>query len=286
VYYNRSEWKQAAGYVERALELREKLGDVVGYARSINNLGILKQASGDWDGALADYQRAVETHEQIGEVEGLAQAYTNLGVLCTDLGDWAQAEDYLRNSFNIAQRIGHASELAQAHMNLGRLYLLQARWADCARHLNASIPLYAEVGARANVNLIDAYDLQGRLALEQGQFDSAQQWATRCRELLREFTNSDSGDSVEWGRYEQLIGRIAMSTGDLAKARQHFDRSAAIFKATGSELEYGRAMYWSVALSGQLHDSQRASEEAGAARAIFSGLGAKADLVRIEKLNL
>ncbi len=286
VYYNRSEWKQAAGYVERALDLREKLGDVVGYARSINNLGILKQASGDWDGALADYQRAVEMHERIGEVEGLAQAYTNLGVLCTDLGDWAQAEDYLRNSFNIAQRIGHPSELAQAHMNLGRLYLLQARWADGTRHLNASIPLYAEVGARANVNLIDAYDLQGRLALEQGQFDSAQQWANRCRELLREFTNSDSGDSVEWGRYEQLIGRIAMGSGDLAKARQHFDRSAAIFKATGSQLEDGRAMYWSAALSSKLHDSPRASEEAEAAHRIFSSLGAKADLARLEKLSL
>lgn len=286
VYYNRSEWKQAAGYVERALELREKLGDVVGYARSINNLGILKQASGDWDGALTDYQRAVEMHERIGEVEGLAQAYTNLGVLCTDLGDWTQAEDYLRNSFNIAQRIGHPSELAQAHMNLGRLYLLQARWSECAHHLNASIPLYAEVGARANVSLIDAYDLQGRLAVEQSQLDSAVQWAARCHDLLREFTHSDSGDSVEWGRYEQLIGRIALGNGDFAKARQHFDRSAAIFKATGSQLEYGRAMYWSITLSGQLHDSQQAREEADVARGIFSSLGAKADLARIEKLNL
>lgn len=286
VYYNRSEWRQAAGYVERALELREKLGDVVGYARSINNLGILKQASGDWDGALADYRRAVEMHERIGEVEGLAQAYTNLGVLCTDLGDWTQAEDYLRNSFNIAQRIGHPSELAQAHMNLGRLYLLQARWPECARHLNASIPLYAEVGARANVSLIDAYDLQGRLAIEQGQLDGAVQWAARCHELLREFTHSDSGDSVEWGRYEQLMGRIAMGTGDLAKARQHFDRSAAIFKATGSQLEYGRAMYWSVALSSKLQEGTRAGEEADAARNIFSRLGAKADLVRLEKLTM
>ena len=77
-----------------------------------------------------------------------------------------------------------------------------------------------------------------------------------------------------------------MGSGDLIKARQHFDRSAAIFKATGSELEYGRAMYWSVALSGKLHDSQRAGEEADAARGIFSRLGATADLVRIEKLNL
>ena len=133
VYYNRSEWPQAAGYVERALDLREKLGDVVGYARSINNLGILKQASGDWDGALADYQRAVEMHERIGEVEGLAQAYTNLGVLCTDLGNWTQAEDYLRNSFNIAQRIGHAFRVgASAHESWTLVSLAGALARVCA----------------------------------------------------------------------------------------------------------------------------------------------------------
>ena len=51
VYYNRGQWADAVRYVEQALTLREKLGDIVGYARSLNNLGILKWASGDWDGA-------------------------------------------------------------------------------------------------------------------------------------------------------------------------------------------------------------------------------------------
>jgi len=39
VHYNRGEWALAAKCVERALELRERLGDLVGYARSLNNLG-------------------------------------------------------------------------------------------------------------------------------------------------------------------------------------------------------------------------------------------------------
>ena len=284
VYYNRSEWKQAATYVERALELREKLGDIVGYARSINNLGILKQASGDWDGALADYQRAVEMHERIGEVEGLALACTNLGVVYTDRGEWEKAEENLQRSFAIAQRVAHAYELAQAHMNLGRLYLLQTRWSDCARHLNAAIPLYEEVGAHANLNLNDAFYLQGTLNLEQGQIKAARQWAARSYDLLRAASASGKEESVEWGRYQQLIGRIDLADRELESAREHLDRSIVIFRSNESQLELGRAYYWSALLSLRFNQVSRAHDEGNLARGIFATLGAHADLARVNAL--
>jgi len=282
VHYNRSEWDEAAKCVERAMELRQRMGDVVGSARSLNNLAILKCTSGDWDGALADFERAAELHERIGEVEGLSLSYSNLGVLYTEQGEWSKAEKNLRRSFAIAQRIAHPYELAQAYTNLGRLYLLQARWEECAQHLNAAIPLYAEAGAHANLNLSDAYYFQGILSLEQGQTDAAQQWAERCDGLLREATDTDEGESVEWGRYERLVGRIAYVRGDLAVARRHLERSAAIFHASGSQIEAGRAAYRSALLSLDLGQPARAREELVTARRVFERLGAAVDLRRVK----
>lgn len=285
IYYNRSEWKLAAEVVQQALELRERMGDVVGHARSLNNLGILKQASGDWDSALVDYLRAEEMHARIGEVEGLALACTNLGGLYTERGDWAKAEQYLQRSFEVAQRIAHSFELAQAHMNLGRLYLLQARWTECAKHLNLAIPLYTEVGANANLNLNDAYYLQGTLHLEQGQLDQARQWAQRSYDLLREVTESEQGESVEWGRYEQLAGRIDMAAGDLENARLHFDRGAVILKANGAQIEAGRMAYWSAQLWQKMPQAEKAADDLQLARSIFTQLGAVADLKLLERLS-
>jgi tetratricopeptide (TPR) repeat protein len=284
VYYNRSVWQQAAHYVGRAIELRERLGDLVGLARSLNNAGILKQAGGDWSGALADYQRALDMHERIGDAEGQALACTNMGVLHTERGEWTKAEEFLQRSLALAQRVSHSYEQAQAHMNLGRLYLLQERWADCARHLNAAIPLYEEVGAHANLNLNDAYYLQGILQLEQNQLSAARQWAARSFELLREVTKTDKGESVEWGRYEQLIGRVAIASDNLAEAREHFDRSAAIFRANESPLELGRTVYWSAVLATKMKQSERARDELIDARQIFERLGAAADQQRVEQL--
>lgn len=283
IHYNRGAWDQAMACVEQALALREQLGDIVGLARSYNNLGILKKNSGDWIGALESYEKSLQLVERIGDIEGIAIACTNIGSVYVESGKWQQAEEKLLRSFAIAQQIAHPFELAQAHMNLGRLYLLQEQWEQCATHLNAAIPLYREAGARANASLIDAYNLTGILNLEQGQLDAAQQWAWRSFELLRQSSGAETGDSAEWGRYEQLMGRLSQASGDLDAARYHFNLSLAIFKQGGPEIEYARTLYWSAVLSLAQEQPERARGELLTARQIFQRFGAMADLQRAER---
>jgi class 3 adenylate cyclase/tetratricopeptide (TPR) repeat protein len=286
VHYHRGKWQAATECVERALELRKQLGDIVGMARSFNNLGILKKISGDWEGALADYQRSVELHDQIGDVEGLTLAHTNLGILHTERGEWDRAEENLRQSLEIAQQIDHPYELAQAYKNLGRLYLLQERWEEAEQNLDIAVPMYNEAGAQAHLNLNDAYYLQGRLCLDRGDVDRAEGWAQRSYDLLQRITRSTDGESVEWGRYEQLVGRIARARGDLEMARRHLERGAAIFRASGAPIDVGRAVYRSALLSFELGQMERAREELREAEQIFERLGAKADLKRVEERRL
>jgi adenylate cyclase len=283
VHFHRSEWQEATKCFERALEHRDHLGDVVGYARSLNNLARTKWASGDWEGALADYKQAVDLYERIGQVEGLAQAYANLGVLYTDRGEWAEAKDNLERSLEIAQRIAQPYELAQAHVNLGRLYALQESWNDAGRHLNAAISIYTEAGARARVDLGQAYCLQGVLHLEQEQVDAALQCAERCSEALRQVNGADDGDSVEWGQYEQLMGRITIADGDLKAARRHLKRSEAIFQGRGAQLEVARTIYWSGVLSLAEGAPKQARKELRKAQEICKRLGAVADLARVKE---
>lgn len=283
VHYNRGEWRRATECAERALALCRQLGDLVGCARSLISLGALKQSGGDWSGALADYEQAVELNERVGEIEGLALACTSLGVLCTMRGEWRKAEENLLRSLTIAQNTGRPYELAQAHANLGRLYLLQGRWADSAQHLNAAIPLYRELGDYARPALSDVYGLQSTLNLEQGRSDVALEWAGRCRDLLRLETGNAEGESVRWGQYEQLMGRIAWATGNLAAARRHLERSAAIFRVNDARLETGQTAYWSALLWLEQQQPEKAREELLAARQIFEQLGAAADLQRVEE---
>lgn len=283
LHYSRGEWEQAVSCAEQALALCQQLGDLVGCALSLNSLGNLKQSSGDWNGALADYEQAVELNERVGEIEGLVLARRNLGVLHTLRGEWLQAEENLLRSLAIAQRLGRPYELAQAHAELGRLYLAQRRWTDCTRHLDTAILLYREAGNQAHLALCDVYGLQGILCLEEGQNDAALEWAGRCRELLHRETGSEDDKAIQWGRYEQLMGRIAWATGNLAAARRHLECSATIFDVNGARYETGQTAYWSALLWLEEQRAEKAREELLVARQIFAQLGAAADLQRVEE---
>jgi hypothetical protein len=133
------------------------------------------------------------------------------------------------------------------------------------------------------VNLSEAYCLQGILHLEQGQIDGAWQWADRCCDLLRKTTGTEEGDSLEWGRYERLMGRIAVAGDDLEAAHRHMRRSTVIFQGRGSQLETGRTAYWSGLLWLAQQKPKEALQELNKARQIFEQLGAAADLKHTEQ---
>lgn len=286
VYYNQGDWERAMQTVAHALAIREEVGDILGVARSSNNLGILKRNSGDWKGALAHYERGLKILEEIGDIEGIAIAHTNIGNLYIDMGEWDKAEMHLRRSFDIAQKIANPYEIAQAHLNLGRLYLAQDKLADAQQHLDVAIGLYKQAGARANPNLIDAYWIQGLLCLAQGQIEAATLWAERSHALLQEVTGKTTGESAEWGRYEQLMGRIAIAKGEITEALEYLMRAKTIFSACKTYLEIGRTACWCAQVWTSLAEKEKARAEVAEARQIFEQLGAQPDLLRCAQLNV
>ena len=280
VYFSQGEWQKSVDVVQRSLDIRERLGDVLGVARSSNNLGILQRDSGDWQGALQTYQRCLEAMRTIGDMEGEAMALTNMGGVYVDLGEWDKAEASLRRSYDIAQQIANPYERAQANMNLGRLFLWKGALDRAESYVDTAIALYAQLGVSANPNVIDAYWLRGMLYLEQGNADHATDWSNRNYTVLREGTGVEDGDSPEWGRYHQLVGRLALMRGQVDEAISHFDRAKAIFRTNRSPAEIGRTAYWCAQARLRADETTGAREELLEAQGIFMTLGAQVDLTR------
>ncbi len=283
VYLSQGQRRKAAAAVQRSLDIRERLGDLLGVARSSNNLGILLRGSGDWEGALQTYRHCLEAMQTIGDAEGVGIAHTNIGNVYIDTGDWDQAEANLQRSYEIAQRIANPYEKAQANMNLGRLYLHKSEYTKATRYLDTALALYAQVGASANPNVIDACWLQGLLYLEQGEITQARSWSERSLALLTESTGESDGESSEWGRYHQLIGRIVLTQGHVSEALEHLTRAKTIFEANDSQAEVGRTGYWLAQALMRADELIAAHDELIQARTIFEDLGAQADLARVSR---
>lgn len=283
VYFSQGSSKEATEVVKKALEIRERLGDLLGVARSSNNLGILLCDAGDWPGALAMYHRSLEATQSIGDIEGVAIAHTNIGSVHIDMGHWHEAEANLRRSYEIAQRIANPYEKAQANMNLGRLYLRKGEWKDAQDYLYTAISLYNQLGVSTNPNVIDAYWLRATLHLETGEIRQAVEWSERSRDLLIEGTGETDGESPEWGRYHQLLGRLELAQGHVETALAHLGRAKDIFQANHSYAEAGRTAYWRAQAFLRADNAQTAIDELTEAQGVFADLGAEVDLMRVSQ---
>ena len=278
VYHTQGNWDRAAQTVERALAICEELGDLPGVARSYTNLGALKSNNGNWQGALEDYRHSLRVLAEIGDNGGIAIAHANTGNVYIDMGAWEQAEDHLRQSVDIAQRIANPYQLAQAHLNLGRLYLMSRQTHKVQQNLDAAISLYKQAGGRTNAGLIDAYCLQGQLCLERGDTNAATTWGDRIHILLQEVSGEMAVESIEWGHYEQLMGRIALSNEAASQALIHFERSKTIFRTNKTLVEVGRTAYWIARTHQKLKEPHKSQAELVEAECIFAQLGAQHDL--------
>ncbi len=285
VYFSQGHWEKATSVVQRALDIREQLGDPLGVARSSNNLGILKRDSGDWAGALQTYRRTLKAMQTIGDAEGIAIAHTNIANVYIDLGEWAKAESNLEQAYEIARRIANPYEKAQANMNLGRLYLRKGEFDGAESYIEAALSLYAQVGVSANPNIIDAYWLRALLYLEQGDTDSATEWSRRSYELLKEGMGEESGESPEWGRYYQLMGRLALARGMSDQAIHDLHHAKLVFETNHSHAEMARSAYWCAQAHLRADQPQLARDELDEARSIFQRLGAQADLSRVTQFQ-
>ena len=75
-----------------ALPIYEELGDLLGQANTLNNLGIDAYYEGRWDDALDYYERSRRARERIGDVVGAATIANNIAEILSDQGLYDEAE--------------------------------------------------------------------------------------------------------------------------------------------------------------------------------------------------
>lgn len=125
---------EAADYRDRPLPLFEELGDLVGQANVLNNLGVDAKEQGRWSEALDLYEQSRVAREQAGDVIGEATASNNIAEILSDQGHLDEAEALLDHALRDWRRVRYPVGVAMATSYLGRLAARRGEY-DTARHL-------------------------------------------------------------------------------------------------------------------------------------------------------
>ncbi|HEV7768161.1 MAG TPA: SIR2 family protein [Thermoanaerobaculia bacterium] len=128
----------------RVAKYEQRTGDLRGYAKSLNNIGIVHMNQRQWRPAIAAFEQSCALKRDLGDPRGIAQSLHNLGKLHFLREDYASAESAFLESLRI--RLGRGRDehgAAQSSVALAHVALQAGRLEDAKRY--AALALEAHV---------------------------------------------------------------------------------------------------------------------------------------------
>jgi tetratricopeptide (TPR) repeat protein len=237
VYLYQGSYPEAQQHYQQALEIHRTGGSRPGEADCLSNLGVIHGELGDGPTARDYFEQALYILETIGDRRGQSIAFSNLGVIYCDLGDYETTRDYHERALAIRRTIGDRWGEAVSLVNLGLVYHnLNDDQAAC-RHCEQALSIQQEIGDRRGQGYSLTYLGHALLAL--GDAQAAGEVYHKAMHLRRELGQASLAiDDLEG------LARTAMTTGDLAQARQQAQEIMDWIEANGTEgIEYPLQAY-------------------------------------------
>ncbi|MEO1333991.1 MAG: CHAT domain-containing protein [Myxococcota bacterium] len=184
------DWETALTYYERAIALREQLGDLNGLAFSLDAAGEV-QSTLKRPAAIARHHRALELRRAVGNRRGQAQTLTSLGNALSRLGRSAEAVPYLEEGAQRMGEIGDAHYEGYAYFRLGRAYHHLARYPDAVAAARKALSIAESFRSRigtetGRTGFSDSvrwyYDLFVSAAGDQFAVDGRRRWVAAALE--------------------------------------------------------------------------------------------------------
>ena len=250
-----------------ALPIYEELGDLLGQANVLNNLGIDAYYEGRWDEALDLYRRSREARERIGDVVGAATITNNIGEIESDQGHFEEAEAAFREAYDVCLAAGYPLICHVATSNLGRLAARAGRVEDAEASLREALAGFEEIRAAGFV-----LETEARLAerdLYAGDHEAAFAKAT---EALAHTLGAEAVAHLRT-QLERVRGTALLLAGDGAGARECLDESLRIARSVGVDYEAALALDALAALARHEGDEDAAATLSAEAAGMLDRLG-------------
>ncbi len=257
---------EAAEYREKALPIYERLGDLVGQATVLNNLGIDAYYEGRWDLSRTFLERSRDVCRRSGNVTMDGTALNNIGEILSDQGRLADAEAVFREALAIWRSVRFPVGLALCLSNLGRVASRAGRFGDADELFAEARRHFARIGADAFLVELDSREAEKLVFLGEGEAAlPVVRDATARAEAL-------GGIPVVLAMLDRLHGLALVQVGDRAAGLERLLSSRGRATAASADFELALTLHeW--ARVERVVGSPAAAALELAAGTILAGLG-------------
>lgn len=124
---------QAEAYYKKALEIRRSLNDLGDVGSSLNNLGVLNEMAGRFDSALVFHRENMLIQQQLRDTFRIARALFNLAAAYQEMGLYPEAQSHLLDARLVLEARNDRDGVAKVYTQLGHLQFELDRYAEALK---------------------------------------------------------------------------------------------------------------------------------------------------------
>ena len=226
VYDSLGEKQKALELLNQALPLRREAGDRQGEATTLNNIGAVYRSLGEIRKAVEYYDQSLLVARSMKERESEASALNNLGAAYRALGELQKALDAYAQALPLWKAIANRRGEAVTLSNLGGVYRSLGEQEKALEFYNKSL-----VSARdAKDRRIEGETLNNIGAVQRvlGQQQQALEFFNQALEIRRAV-----GDRRGEATTLNNLGSLSVSLGENQKALEFYDQSLKLWRTVG-----------------------------------------------------
>ncbi len=142
------EYPAAAQSLEQALGIYRDLDDRHGQANALRELGVVLRVTGEYPAAAQSLEQALGIYRDLGDRLGQANTLTDLAVARRRTGDYPAAAQALEQALGIHRDLGDRLGQANALSDLGDVRRATGEYAAAAQALEQALGIYRDLDDR------------------------------------------------------------------------------------------------------------------------------------------
>jgi tetratricopeptide (TPR) repeat protein/transcriptional regulator with XRE-family HTH domain len=253
-------WDQALAIHRSALTAARDIGDRLGQACALHDLGVVQRIGGDYSTAAVSLAGALVAYREAGDRAGIANTLNDLATLQRMTGEYDAAGASLVEAMTIFGELGSLVGRAYSLVEYGNVQRLTGSYEAAATSLTESLSLHRQVGDKRGQG--DALHYLGSLQCEIGQYSDATASLSDALAICR-----DLGDRSGQASTLNNLGIAQYRTGRYPDATRSLMEALTLFRELGSR--NGQA----AALDGLGHVHRITGDHPAAISALMEALG-------------
>lgn len=233
-YWAMGEHSQAMEASEKALHFYKVSGNLLGYAKALNNRALNEYALEDYTAAIHDHEEALDIFRKLNFSPGIQNSYNNMGVVFLALNDYPRALDAFLN----ANRISSAGiSILQANIvtNIGLVYKNLKAYPKALSYQYEALKKYRALGNKQGVagalgNIATIYDFL--------------QDTTKALSCYRQALaiNRSIGNKERIASDLTNIGVLYKNSGNPYRAAQYLQEAVSLYNQTSDKNDLSEAL--------------------------------------------